>query len=460
LFCACLKQEPDVPPDMSDYDPKLPVNMTIAGLKDRMEAVTTSQKMDSSWTIYGIITADDRSGNFYKQITIADSTGGITILIDAYSLYARYPVGRKIYVALKGLYYGLDAKLPVIGAQPDPAGIVSSIPGTAIDSFITRANVDNELPVVQFDDLAALKQVNSSMLNRLVRVRNIQFSIEDTSRTFALPPAIASGTSIHLYDCYDNKIVLRTSGYANFREAGLPDGNGTITALYTVYNNSPQLMIRDTSDVVFRDPRCDGEEPRDIPIVPIDSIRRFFTGATTVLGSYRITGVVISDNEHKNVSTGSYILQDGISGIMLYLSNNTSYKLGDSLVVDVSGASLKLYNGTLEIDNLHTSDFVKAAGNKVIIPVALTVTDVLLHYEEYESRLVTITGTLNGGTTMNGTNGNLILTDNTGIVTHFTAPGATFKSDPLPLGQRKVTGYIGKYNSTIQIRVRSMTDIE
>lgn len=255
---SCLKQDYQAPPDASTVDPGLPVNITIADLKTYFAGSPSAVAVDSDWTIYGIVTADDRSGNFYKQITIEDSTGGITIQIDGTSLYAKYPIGRKLYVKLKGLYYGFYNKLPQIGYVTDNGGSTSGIPSTLVDNFIVRANYPNTVPITKFDGLSQLKSVNNDMLNRLVQIDNVEVISDDLSKTYAQSSSIASGTSITLQDCDGNTIILRNSAYADFQSLALPKGKGSIIALYTTYNADPQLVIRDTTDVNMRDTRCDG----------------------------------------------------------------------------------------------------------------------------------------------------------------------------------------------------------
>jgi len=251
---SCVKKDYDAPPDTSKTDPNLPVNLTIAQLKAKYNTLTT---IDSEWTIAGVVNADDRSGNFYKQINIEDSTGGITILIDGNSLYAKLPVGRKVYVKLKGLAYGFYNKLPQLGFD-DGEGGVSGIPSTSLDKYVIRADYPHTITVQEFDGLASLKFANVDMYNRLVKINNVEIIDNDLSQTYAQPSEISSGTSITLQDCNGNTIIMRTSAYANFQKFAVPKGKGSITALYTVYGTTPQLVIRDTGDVKMYDIRCNG----------------------------------------------------------------------------------------------------------------------------------------------------------------------------------------------------------
>ena len=105
VFTSCVRKDHDTPPDQSQYDPGLTVTHTIAELLAMNPEYNPSSKDDTmlitqDWVISGIVTANDESGNFYKRIVIQDSTAGLQVLIDAYSLYTQFPVGRKVYVSL------------------------------------------------------------------------------------------------------------------------------------------------------------------------------------------------------------------------------------------------------------------------------------------------------------------------------------------------------------------------
>lgn len=255
---SCLKKEYNPPPDTSKEDPALPVNITIAQLKQLYAGSVSAVEIDTNLTIYGIVTTDDKSGNFYKQFTIEDSTGGITIQVDGGSLYTKLPIGRKVYVKLSGLYYGFYNKLPQIGYATGTSGSTSGIPVALLDNYVVRANYPNPVPVTKFNGLAALQAVNNGMLNRLVEIDSVEIVTEDIGKTYAQPSTISSGTSITIKDCNGKTIVLRNSAYANFQSYLVPGGKGKITALYTTFNATPQLVIRDTSDLQMYGTRCDG----------------------------------------------------------------------------------------------------------------------------------------------------------------------------------------------------------
>ena len=100
LFLYSCKREFDEPPTF--IDPNITPTMTIAQLKAMH--ITGQVETLTSGIIEGIVNADDKSGNYYKQISIQDASGGITIRMDGLNLHANYPVGRKVYVNLAGLF--------------------------------------------------------------------------------------------------------------------------------------------------------------------------------------------------------------------------------------------------------------------------------------------------------------------------------------------------------------------
>ncbi|HTN47272.1 MAG TPA: DUF5689 domain-containing protein [Flavipsychrobacter sp.] len=462
---SCVKQSYTPPPDSSTVDPLIPVNLTIAQLKAKYSGASSAMAIDSGWTIYGIINADDRSGNFYKQINIEDSTGGITVLIDGNSLYAKMPVGRKVYIRLKGLYYGFYNKLPQIGFEADDAGSLSGIPQSLIDNYIVRADYPHSVTSTAFDGLASLKTVNSDMLNRLVTISNVEVIAADTAKTYAQPSTVSSGTSITLEDCSGNKIVIRSSAYSNFQKFSVPKGRGAITALYTVFGSTPQLVIRDTTDLRFYNDRCNGS-PGSSTLITIDSLRKRFAGTTLTLSGVKIRGVVVSDRNEKNVNGQNVVVQQGNRGILVRFSSTHSFNAGDSIEVDLAGAELGEYKSLLEAGMVSTATFppgkATLLGTGTIAPTVVTLATLNgSTFENYESTLVRINGvTISGGGTYSGNKGLTDATESTGAIKLYTLPAAAFAGLTVPGTVVSIVGVVGQFDLTRQISIRSTRDIQ
>ena len=135
---ACKKSF-DEPPGPAD--PNIVANTSIADLKALHTVPRAYDIITNDVIISGIITADDKSGNFYKQLVIQDTTGAIQILLDANSLYGTYPVGRRIYVYCKGLCVSDYNSTMQLGVKATVAGNPSleGIPATSISNYVLRS---------------------------------------------------------------------------------------------------------------------------------------------------------------------------------------------------------------------------------------------------------------------------------------------------------------------------------
>lgn len=450
---SCLKKDFEGPPDTTGYDPNLKVSMAIAELKTKFPGYT-AKAIDSDWVISGVVTSSDKAGNIYQQLFIDDSTGGITILVENSDMYARYPVGRKVYIKLKGLYYGWYGQYDQIGAT----SAVTQIPLSLERNYIVSADMGHKVPMAEFDGLTALRTVNRNMLGRLVKINNVEVVAADTNKTYAAPQVT---TNINLEDCSGNKIVLRTSGYSNFYNAALPKGKGSIIALYTTFNSTPQLIIRDTTDVSFTAARCGSGPAPVVPLITIDSLRKMHPGSGSVtLGSIRIRGVVISDRTTNNMDGRNVIIQNGDRGIMVRFTATSTLNLNDSVEVDVSGEPLELYSNLLQVNGV-TNARATVIGSKTIMPRTLTIAQIAgANFKLYESTLVKIMSATIGAGTYSGNKNLTDATDASGAFKLYTNSSATFASQTVPSGAKNITGIIGVFGTTKQIQIRNLSDVQ
>lgn len=455
LTISCNKKF-DEPP--AYVPPNITADLTIADLK-AMHTNGSIEQITVDKVISGIVIADDRSGEFYKTIVIQDSTGGISVKLDGYDLYTKYPVGRQVFIKVKNLYLGDYNKLAEIGGGIDNSGSkpeVTALASSLFDTHIVKGTLDNIITpkVVKVADL------NDSYQNTLIQLNNFEFSTTDTSKTFADTSLNSSAMNFTIRNCEGENITLRNSSYADFAGYNIPNGNGNIVAVYTIYGSTKQLNIRDTSDVKFYNARCGGGGNGSV--ISIGDVRNFYKGSDVALGSYLISGIVISDAASKNVSSGTIVLQDGNRGISLYFGGSapvSNFHVGDSLIVDVTGSTLTSYNGSLEIKLSSSSLPSTAAGTgKTIVPQELTIQQLNESLPDIEYTLVKIKKvTASGGNTYSG---NKTLTDATASITLYTSSNALFASDALPLESRTWTGYCNMFNSTKEFAIRNINDVE
>ena len=129
----------------------------------------------------------------------------------------------------------------------------AGIPASLFSKFI-RVVKDNHLILPL---MVSYKNLSDTLQGRLIKISNVEFSAADTNSTFA-DKKNKIGASRGLKFCSGGTIYLRTSGYADFAGITLPKNNGEVTGIYSVYNSEKQILIRDTSDILFRAKRCTG----------------------------------------------------------------------------------------------------------------------------------------------------------------------------------------------------------
>ena len=241
-------------------DPNIPASTTIKQLKT-LHTAGGFERITGDSVISGIVVADDRSGNLYKELYIQDATGGLAIELDRASLFGDYPIGRKIYIKCKDLYlsdYGGMVQLGMLDRSVPNNPTLTGIPATLLDAYIVKGSSGNPVtPTV----VSSLSQLGTGLLDpnlgTLIQLNGFEIGRGDTSKTFADTSAFKKSVNITIQDCGGaNSIIVRSSGFANFAGTKVPRGNGSITAVYTVFNGTKQLLIRDTSDMKFTGSRC------------------------------------------------------------------------------------------------------------------------------------------------------------------------------------------------------------
>ena len=292
---ACIRKQFDEPPGFED--PGIMPNFTIKELK-AWHTIGSVEKITEDKIIAAIVVADDRSGNFYKSIVVQDESGGIVIRLDGYSLFTSYPVGRKLYIKLRGLYLGDYKKWIQLGGgldNSDPTQVsLAPIAQGLFDQYIIKGKLGNNIE----PKLLKTTQLKDSFQSTLIRVENFQFSEADTGKTFA--DAInKQSVNFTIKNCSNQRIVIRTSGYANYAWMEVPRGNGSITGIYSVYNSTKQLLMRDTADILFTGERCpvatlllgqDFEKlTTDVPISVI-GWRNIAQAGNTLFSTVRLSG--------------------------------------------------------------------------------------------------------------------------------------------------------------------------
>jgi hypothetical protein len=222
MFTACKKEYPE--PPIQD----LPIGevYTIEDILN-MEPGTVFTE-DAS--VYGIITADEVSGNLYKAAFMQDRATGkaIELYLNAVS---GVRIGDSVRIYLKDVTYAMYNNLPQLSNFEADGHIVILANNKPIEPKLTT-----------------IADVNAgNHLAQLIRLENVRFTEQNT---FADPTTYGNRTLADPTD-YSQTVIVRTSNYANFANDSLPQGTGNLTAIATVYNNTWQLVIRSARELDF-----------------------------------------------------------------------------------------------------------------------------------------------------------------------------------------------------------------
>lgn len=256
FFNAC-KKEFDAPP--GPKDPNLTATHTIAQLKAMHTTAGNFDEINADMIISGVVIANDKSGNLYKQIYIQDASGAIQLMLDASGLYNSFPVGRKVFVKCKGLCVSDYNNMIQLGIKATVSGAPSlqAIASNLLGQYVIGGSLNNTYNITAVADVNALNtSMQDPLLGTVIELDGYEFLSK--SATYSDTSAYKNDISLTIRKGCDNTkdIIIRTSGYANFSGVPVPSGNGKMKALYTVYRTTKQLVLRDTADVQFKGNPC------------------------------------------------------------------------------------------------------------------------------------------------------------------------------------------------------------
>ncbi|MFL9483378.1 DUF5689 domain-containing protein [Chitinophagaceae bacterium LWZ2-11] len=456
LTNACNRKI-DEPP--TEQDGNITANVTIKELRE-MHAYNNIEAITDDKVIEGVVIADDRSGNFFKQITIQDATGGIIVKMDGYNLYTDYPIGKKIAIKLKGLFLGDYNRMMQIGGGKDNSNpsalVVTSIASTLFNKYIIKGSFNN----VVKPKVITVDQLNDSYQSMLIQLEDFQFAATDTSKTYSDVSLSSSGRTFTLKSCAGSSIALRNSSYASFCGIKVPGGRGSINAIYSIFGISKQIYIRDTSDIHFTGKRCG---PVTLTLANISDIRALFHNDPVIIDEgKKIKGIVISNKIGKNIAANEMIIQQAgsQSGIRINFTTEHNYNIGDEVEINISSLTLEEKEGMLQISNTPPANAVKISTG-TIMARAMSIENLLINFKTLEGTLISLHNvSLSGGTSHQWT-GTINISNNDGIIKHITLPAASFANTVYPYSNiNSLTGIATTVNNEKVIMIRMPDDVD
>jgi len=408
FFSACIKDSDFSTPTVDCIEPVVTVTNTIQQVKE-MYKFGGSTIIETDVVIEGYVVSSDESGNIYKTISIQDKpenpTAAIKIAIDKTDLYTKYNVGRKIFVKLKGLAVGYSFGSFQIGKASGRE--LDRIASTEVDNYIVRSCQVVEITpkIIKVEDL------DETMLEMLIKIENVQLNTKELGMTYGnLDNNLTVDRLLNSFDssCFlTGDIILRNSGYSDFKNQLLPEGKGSVTAIFSNYYEDFQLYIRDTDDVNLTEDRCDYSSIS--PTITLTEVREIYKGTMVEFGvttNYVVEAYVISSDEQGNFEN-KLVIQDAIenptAGIQILIENENifeKYNVGAKVLVKLNKLYMNENEGVLsvgfpkgskiiEIEEAVVGDYIyNSRENSEIIPREITISEI--ENKIYESTLVKV----------------------------------------------------------------------
>lgn len=232
-------------------------NITLAELKAEFwqegqanYATKIEPREDGShYIVHGTVISSDEAGNVFKNLVIDDGTAALPFSIDRYNLYQNYRRGQELVIDLTGMYIGMYNGYMQVGqkkAYNDEWEVSFMSPqtftaGVELNGLPNLAAVDT-LVVNSFDQIPATPTGLQTWQGRLVRFNNVHWQNGgvDTYSTYH-----SSGVSQNIVDINGATLAARTSGYSNFWNETLPEGQCDVVAILGYYGSAWQLVLLD-----------------------------------------------------------------------------------------------------------------------------------------------------------------------------------------------------------------------
>lgn len=220
--------------------------------------------------VKGYVVSSDEQGNFYKEFYMQNDptnpTAAIKVVLNVSDAFAKYNFGREVYINLKDLY---------IGETNSGDGVIAIGGGADADGDeleeITEARAN--LQVLRSEMTAAVtglpvtfSAIGDAHVGMYVTVSDMQFPANLAGNEPFVNPFDDFDSQRTMESCegfgYAN-FILETSTFASFKDAMIPAGGGTISAVVSKdYNgDNTVLVLNSLADVALDNTRC---EPLDI----------------------------------------------------------------------------------------------------------------------------------------------------------------------------------------------------
>ncbi|HQQ93946.1 MAG TPA: DUF5689 domain-containing protein [Bacteroidia bacterium] len=220
-----------------------PVKLANDGARITIQQVKAKYKPNSSYrfrndsNLYCVVTADEQSGNLYKEVFVRDASGALHIKL-------RYS---------GGLYTGDSIRINLRGIVLNDYMRVIQLDSVDLNLQVVKlaSGLKPAPETMDLEQVLASTAATNTVQSKLICLNNVEFRPEDRSVTLADAENRTSKTLV-LTSCGGQSISVRSSGFANFASKLSPGGRGSLVAIVSQYGDKAgdmQLLLRQYSDM-------------------------------------------------------------------------------------------------------------------------------------------------------------------------------------------------------------------
>ncbi|MCD7971250.1 MAG: DUF6359 domain-containing protein [Candidatus Azobacteroides sp.] len=255
VLFSCDERDFDIPAfENPQYDGE--ATMTILEFIEKYRHVEDTLRITDEDIISGYITANDISGNIYKQIVIQDHTAAMVISIDQTNLYNDFVVGQLVFVECKDLYVGRTYQMLQLGEYYQ-SGNYSQI--GRMDWLVAKSKIHKsgrpDPTVIEPEIITAAdysKLTDEYNVGKLYKLQDVMF--KDAGEKVFATDAEVSGNAVdkvvYFVENPSNTVTTRNSTYADFAKLTVPEGVGSLVGVLSTYLGNPQFMMRSAEDIL------------------------------------------------------------------------------------------------------------------------------------------------------------------------------------------------------------------
>jgi hypothetical protein len=441
-------------------------------------------------TVMGYVTSSDVSGNIYKTLSLQDAPenaeAAIQFSMDKTNLYTVYPIGRKVFVKLKGLSIGYGRGVLQIGKAI--AGELERIPSSEVFNHFFRSCEVEKMEAKAIK----ISEINESHLQSLVVFENVQFAEENMGEFFG-DISSTKTKEILLHQTTENcdqlgTIKLNISGFSDFKNKILPEGNGNVQGVLTKYYSEYQLQIRDENDVQLANQRCSIVNSVQATS-SYQEIIDLYAGALLEFGlekKYVFEGYVVSSDQEGNFENVLYIQdkpENSEGGFKILMDEEAifeKYALGDKVFLELNYLYLDKIDGQFTIGVFEDASIGAIEGEAIsrylfnshenyeITPEAKNLAELSL--DKNQNTLVTVSELQLKKSELGKAYAyysgeekaarKLVLCEESNVLELETLGSAAFSNKKFPTNKGSVTGVLYRDQKQLKIQIRSLEDVD